>query len=154
MTQDKIIDGLLKALQNGKGDLDELEELLDRAKTDVAEAKETERKAKEEARNKRGQDIAEMATRYLNDQLTAADVANVLNAFFGSRGVKVKFTPNDLEQMAKLIDTDAISDELNKAIDDFISLFTGFTDKSKRSKPAADRSADDVIADFLRKAGL
>lgn len=154
MTQDKIIDGLLKALQNGKGDLNELEELLDRAKTDIAEAKEAERKTQEEARNKRGQDIAEMATRYLNDQLTAADAANVLNSFFGSRGVKVKFTPNDLEQMAKPIDADAISNELNKAIDSFISLFTDTNGKSKRSKPAATRSADDVIADFLRKSGL
>ena len=158
MTQDKIIDGLLKALQNGKGDLDELDKLLDRAKTDIAEAKETERKAQEELMAKRGQNIAEMATRYLNDELTAEDTANVMNSFFGSRGVKVKFTPDELEQMAKPVDTKVLNEELDKAIDDLISLFADIGNKSKKSKPAAkptvDRSADDVIADFLRKAGL
>lgn len=158
MTQDKIIDGLLKALQNGKGDLDELDKLLDRAKTDIAAAKEAERKAQEEAMAKRGQNIAEMATRYLNDELTAEDTANVMNSFFGSRGVKVKFTPDELEQMAKPVDAKVLNAELDKAIDDFISLFADLGNKSKKSKPAAkpapDRSADDVIADFLRKAGL
>ena len=163
MDQKTIIEGLQKALVNGSGNLDDLDNLLKRAQADIV-------KAKEEAKNaeaKRGQEIAELANRLLENKTTDSDAALVLNAWLHAKGYKgAPFSAADLEAMFfdsenAAIDKQKYSNEqLKKAFDDLMTDINDFVEswgsksKDKNEKKPADDSADDVINRFLKNFGL
>ena len=107
-TQKEIMNALLGALEKGEGSLSDLEALMDRVKKDIAEAKAEEkaRKEKEEADLKaRGEKIAEMATRVLNDKATEADVAMVMESYMHNLGLKdAKITAKDVQNAKEAAD--------------------------------------------------
>ena len=161
-TQNDIITSLITALQNGEGGLDDLENLLDRVKSDVADAKKAEAEAAEKAKAqkeaefaKRGQEIANMATRVLEDKATSADVAMVFEAFLKAQGHKdVKVSAKDIEESMNA------ADEMAKHIEDVFStigdIFGIKPEVNKetvvKAKPAQKVDADEVLRKFL--AGL
>ena len=184
MTQDKIIEGLQKALAGGSGSLDDLDNLMNRVKQDIATAKreqeEAEKKAKEEAearKTARGTEIAHIATRLLNEELTDADMALVMNVFFKQHGLQTTWTEKNIHEL--MIDCGEKIDELsaktkqavNELADLFEDLFGIKIDTSKvkteakkegnkaeykteNKKPAASKDPDDVIRKFLKDFGL
>lgn len=174
MNKDTIITGLMRALENGNGNLDDLNALLDRVKIDIATVKreeeeaeqkrqaEIERKHREEMEHKRqeeerAQGIAALATRLLNNELTSDDVAMVLNSFFNSKGETIKFNSKDIDEMV------GMSHELNNTISNFAKtlsdIFDTITDlndnkKIEDKKSAVKSSDDEVIDNFLKKLGI
>ena len=150
-TKQDIIDCLLKALEQGNGDLDELDRLMDHAKEDIAKAKEIEKaeQARKEAeQRKRGEKIAEMATRVLNDQATDADLALVMESYMHARGMKdAKVTEADVVNAAQAADkATSMFDDLLKAFD---TLGAALESKSATTKVAKNKTSDDVIKEFL-----
>lgn len=155
-TQKEIMNALLGALEKGDGDLSSLDALMDRVKKDIAEAKAEEkaRKEKEEAKLKaRGEQIAAMATRVLNGQATAADVALVMESYMHSLGF------DDAEISAK--DVEKAKDAAEKTITDFGSLLSAFDSLAdafgdtgvKVKKTTTKRDPDDVLREFLKTIG-
>jgi len=148
-TQKEIMNALLGALEKGDGDLSSLDALMDRVKKDIAEAKAEEkaRKLKEETELKaRGEKIADMATRVLNDEATEADVALVMESYMHNLGMKdAKISAKDVQE-AKATAEKATSalDVVLEALDDLFSL-----DKPKAAKQST-KSADDVLNEFLK----
>ena len=141
---------LMTALEKGEGGLDDLERLLTHAKEDViaAKAEEKARKAKEE--KARGDKIAEMATRVLNDQATEADVALVMESYMHNLGIKdAKISAKDVQ------DAKAAADKATGALDIILDalndLFT-IDDKPKAKTVTKDtsQSADDIKNAFLK----
>ena len=150
-TKQDIIDCLLKALEQGNGDLDELDRLMDHAKEDIAKAKEIEKaeQARKEAeQRKRGEAIAEMATRVLNDQATGADLALVMESYMHARGMKdAKVTEADVMNATLTAEKTAnMFDDLLKA---FNALGSALESKPTTAKVPNKRTSDDIIKEFL-----
>ena len=162
MTQNTIIEALQRALTQGSGSLDDLEALMDKAKADIAKAKQEEkeaaRKAAEADKLKRGEKIAELATRLLDEEPTEEDVAYMLQVYFKSKGIEAEVTAESIRDgMDAKAELDKNLDELCDALGELFEALA--PDKSKKSaaKPAAKpkaKTADDVINDFLRSHGL
>lgn len=154
MDQKTILDALQKALANGSGSLDDLNQLLDRAKSDIAQAKREEeeaaRKAKEAAERakiKRGEDIAGLATRLLAEQPTAEDVAMMLTAFLKTKGFETGVTAEEVEDcFASSVKLHSELDQLMNAVKDLGDIFN--------TKPKKERESDDILDQFLRQRGL
>jgi len=151
-TQKEIMNALLGAIEKGEGDLADLEALLDRVKKDIAEAKaeEAARKEKEEAEMKaRGEKIAEMATRVLNDNATEADVALVMESYMHNLGMKdAKISAKDVQDAKTAADRTLGSlDVVLNALGDLFAI-----DEKPKARPAKDttKSADDVLNEFLK----
>jgi hypothetical protein len=150
-TQKEIMNALLGALEKGEGDLSDLEALMDRVKKDIAEAKAEEkaRKEKEEAALKvRGDKIADMATRVLNDKATEADVALVMESYMHNLGIKdAKVSAKDIQD-AKAA-ADKATGTLDIILDALNDLFT-LDEKPKPKAEKATKNADDVLNEFLK----
>ena len=165
MDQNTIQAALQRALANGTGTLDDLDALLDRAKSDILKAKE-EARAKEEAAKKaaeaeklkRGDEIAKLANRLLQGEPTDEDVALVLEIYLKSKGL------TDVQVSAEMI-RDSVdegqkrSEELSQALNELAEAFAELLDELPqcRCKSAkCDDSKNDIdnIDKFLRQHGL
>ena len=158
MTKSKqeIIERLIASLKNGEGDLTDLDALMDKAKADIAAAKKAEaeeRARKEKEAIKRGEEIAEMATRILNDQATEADVAMVMESYMHNLGMKnAKVSPNEVREAKETAEKAA------NTMSDLLNAFGGLTkvfdlDFNKEPRTVAkkpSRNADDVLREFLK----
>ena len=147
-TQKEIMNALLGALEKGEGSLSDLEALMDRVKKDIAEAKAEEkaRKEKEAAEIKaRGEKIAEMATRVLNDKATEADVALVMESYMHNLGIKdAKISAKDVQNAKEA--ADRATSALDVVLDALSDVFgTNRTDPKQSTK-----NADDVLNEFLK----
>ena len=168
MDQNTIMDALQRALANGTGSLEDLDNLMDRVKADIAKAKSEEQeaakqaaiaKAAEEAEYKqRGQYIADLATRLLDKELTDDDMAFVLKTYLGQHGIEAEVTAKDITDSLKA------SDELNKslaelgeALGELFGVMSAprkmFCNNKEKDEKKSD-NPDDVIARFLRSHGL
>ena len=168
MDQKTIIEALQKALADGSGTLDDLDNLLKRAQTDVAKAKDEEKaaKAKAEAEKRQaGQRIAELANRLLEGKPTDDDCALVVNTWMKSRGIDGNLTGKDLDEIFTKSNaaSEKMTADLDKALDDLAKSVKEWCDTLgikadiKTSKPAAKpkkEDPNDVIDDFLRTFGL
>lgn len=147
-TQKEIMNALLGALEKGEGSLSDLEALMDRVKKDIAEAKaeEAARKEKEAAELKaRGEKIAEMATRVLNDKATEADVALVIESYMHNLGMKdAKISAKDVQ------DAKAAADRATGAFDVVLNALNDVFGMDPKPKAQATKSADDVLNEFLK----
>jgi len=147
-TQKEIMNALLSALEKGEGDLADLETLIDHVKKDIAEAKEEEAR-KEKDMKARGEKIAEMATRVLNDNATEADVALVMESYMHNLGMKdAKISAKDVQTAKEAADrTIGSLDIVLNALGDLFA-----TDEKPKARPAKDtiKSADDVLNEFLK----
>ena len=161
MNQNTIIDALKRSLEQGNGSLDDLDTLMDRVKADIAKAKqeETERKAKEEAAAKakkeaetkaKAEGIAELATRLLNGETTAADVAQVMQAYMDANNIEGEVDAKGIEESFKA------SQELHGAMDELVDSLKELFNVFNVEKPVKSHkeTADDVIARFLKSHGL
>lgn len=159
MDQKTIMEGLSRALAQGSGDLNDLENLLKRVQQDIekakAEAAEEEAKRKalaeaEEARKraeaKQGQKIAQFANRLLDNKPTADDVAFVFETYLKSQGINLRVTGDAIEAGVNALDTSINS--LVKWFNDFLDL------EDDKDKAAADATPDEKIDRFLRNMGL
>jgi len=165
MDQNTILTGLKHALDKGSGSLDDLNELLKRAQADVEQAKkeqaEAERKAKEAETLKRGQVIAEMATRVLDGEPTAEDVAMVLGTYLKHEGIDVEVTAESVIESGKNSkELDAHLEELGDAIAELFNTFAGVV-RDNSNKPCEKKvtksykeDADAALDSFLRDLGL
>ena len=166
MEQTKIIEALQKALANGSGSLDDLDNLLTRAKKDIAEAKEMQKKQEEAAKAKTGAAVAELATRLLNGETTADDAAYVLNTWSAAQGYPCKFKGKDLDEIVGKANAQVkdVTDEFEQLIDNFCDTLLKWGEKYNFEKPKCEKpkkednkkpaDADSVINDFLKSFGL
>lgn len=165
MDQNTILTGLKHALDKGSGSLDDLNELLKRAQADIEQAKkeqaEAERKAKEAETLKRGQIIAEMATRVLEGAPTAEDVAMVLGTYLKHEGIDAEITAESVVESVK--NSRELSNSLEELGDAIVELFETFAGavKSKENEnvkktPAKSykEDADAALDSFLHDLGL
>ena len=147
-TQKEIMNALLGALEKGEGSLSDLEALMDRVKKDIAEAKAEEkvRKEKEEADMKaRGEKIAEMATRVLNDKATEADVAMVMESYMHNLGLKdAKISAKDVQNAKEA------ADRASSAIDVVLDALNDVFGTNRTEPKQSTKSADDVLNEFLK----
>ena len=148
-TQKEIMNALLDALKMGEGDLSDLDALMDKVKKDIAAAKaeEAARKEKEAAELKaRGEKIAEMATRVLNDKATEADVALVMESYMHNLGMKdAKISAKDVQ------DAKAAADRATGAFDVVLNALNDvFGMDPKPKAQTTNKSADDVLNEFLK----
>ena len=148
-TKQEIIERLIASLENGNGDLADLDELMDKAKEDIAAAKQAEadEKARKEAEfTKRGEEIAEMATRVLNDKATEADVAMVMESYMHSIGLKdAKVSPDEVRSAKEA------AEKASSALGTLIDLIGDLGDvKDIKVHKVEKKSADDVLRDFLK----
>lgn len=153
-TQKEIVDRLMAALEGGNGGWDDLNELMDRVKRDIAESKQAEaeeRKRKDAELVKRGEEIAEMATRVLQDKATEADVALVMESYMHNIGCKdAKVTAAEVREAKETAEKAA------EAMDGLLSTLGEWANAlnigiKKEPKDASNKSADDVLRDFLKK---
>lgn len=165
MTQKTIIEALQKSLTQGSGSLDDLANLLKRAQADIEDAKREEAEAAAKAEEKRADNIAQIATRLLNNKLTAADMALIMNSFYGSRGLQEIWTADGIETLVTECDKKdkEVNDAAEKVANELVDLFKTLFDidvedvKVERKKPAAkskSKDPDDVIDNFLKSFGL
>lgn len=165
MDQNTILTGLKHALDKGSGSLDDLNELLKRAQADIEQAKkeqaEAERKAKEAETLKRGQIIAEMATRVLEGAPTAEDVAMVLGAYLKHEGIDTEVTAESVVESVK--NSRELSNSLEELGDAIVELFETFAgainskeNKNAEKKPVKSHKedADAALDSFLHDLGL
>lgn len=157
MDQKTIMEGLSRALAQGSGDLNDLENLLKRVQQDIEKAKAEEEEAKrkaaaeaEEARKraeaKRGQEIAQLANRLLDNKPTAGDVAFVLEAYLKNHGINIHVTSDAVEAGANTLDT---------SINNLVGWFNDFLDSNNsKDKVMAEATPDERIDRFLRNMGL
>ena len=147
-TQKEIMNALLGALEKGEGDLADLETLMDRVKKDIAEAKAEEkaRKEKEAADLKaRGDKIAAMATRVLNDQATEADVALVMESYMHNLGMKdAKISAKDVQSAKEA------ADRASSALDVVLEALHDVFGTDPKPKAQSTKNADDVLNEFLK----
>ena len=160
MDQKTIMEGLSRALAQGSGDLNDLENLLKRVQQDIEKAKAEEEEAKrkaaaeaEEARKraeaKRGEKIAQFANRLLGGKPTSDDVAFVLETYLKSQGVNIHVTGDAVEAGVKA------SNALDSSINNFVKWFGDFFDyDNSKDKVMADATPDEKIDRFLRNMGL
>ncbi len=189
MTIEDIKTALKTALKAGSGNLDDLDALLERAKEDIEalkqeeKRKEAERKAKEDAarkqeeerKKKRGNEIAAMANRVLEDKATDADVAMVLTAYLRGRGiteitvdpsvvdVAFSITEEDWANIEKLIEKIANMDIItsnilgNKPSESSVSAAKTAKDikaETSTSKEPTSTDFDDAVDRFLKDLGI
>lgn len=156
MDQKTIMAGLVKALQNGDGDLSDLEQLLDRAKADIATAKkEAEEKAKRDAeqnKRKRAEGIAEMATRVLNDEVTAEDVAMVMESYLRGQGMDIHVTAEAVTEGTK--HANDFGKHMNDLLEELADLFDIDELKPNKTKKPVEKNADAALDNFLKGLGL
>ena len=153
-SQDTIIASLMDALRNGNGDLDELAILMDHVKEDIADAKkeqEAQEQAKKEAERKelikRGEKIAEMATRVLENKTTAEDVAVVFESYLKAQGIDGKVSASDIE------DAMNYGTQFVETMGNFFQGLEELFAPKQVEKPKATvkkATADDILRDFLR----
>lgn len=155
-TKDTIVSALTGALEHGDGDWNDLLELMERAKADIEEAKAAEEKAaaaKREAEEReyvrRGEAIAEMATRVLENKATEADIAMVMNSYLTGKNIKVQVSVNDVKDA--MDSADNLSKHLETLLDGFQDLLGAFApkEKPKCEQKCAKQSADDILRAFL-----
>lgn len=164
-TQNDIVKSLIIALQNGNGNLDDLDTLMNNVKRDILAAKEAEiQAAKEKAaaeQVKQGEKIAAMATRVLEEKTTAEDLAMVFQSFMRANGYKdATMSAEEIEEgmgMAK-----EITKHFRSFVDVLGDLFDFTSDdvkvEAKAKKPVSvttaaakkERTADDILNEFLR----
>ena len=148
-SKQEIIKSLVSALENGKGDLADLDLLMDKAKEDIAAAKKAEaeeRARKEKEQIKRGEAIAEMATRVLEDKATEADVAMVMESYMHSIGFKDAKVSSDEVREAK-----ETAEKVSSTLGGLIDLIGDLGDiKDIKVHKVEKKSADDVLRDFLK----
>jgi len=147
-TQKEIMNALLGALEKGDGDLSDLDALMDKVKKDIAEAKaeEAARKEKEEAELKaRGEKIAEMATRVLNDKATDEDVALVMESYMHNLGMKDAKVSAKEVQAAK-----EAANRATNALDVVLDALNDVFGMDPKPKAQPTKSADDVLNEFLK----
>ncbi len=147
-TQKEIMNALLDALKLGEGDLSDLDSLMDKVKKDIAEAKaeEAARKEKEAAELKaRGEKIAEMATRVLNDKATEADVAMVMESYMHNLGLKdAKISAKDVQSAKEA------ADRASSALDVVLDALNDVFGTDPKPKAQSTKNADDVLNEFLK----
>ena len=155
-TKQEIIERLIASLEHGDGDLDELDKLMDKAKQDIDLAKQAEveeKKRKEQETVKRGEAIAEMATRVLNDKATEADVAMVMESYMHSLGMKdAKVSADEVREAKETAEKAAntMGDLLN-ALGGLAKVFDqDFNKESQTITKKPPRNADDVLREFLK----
>ena len=145
-SKQEIIKSLVSALENGKGDLADLDLLMDKAKEDIAAAQKAEaeeRARKEKETIKRGEEIAEMATRVLEDKATEADVAMVMESYMHSIGLKnAQVSPDEVRNAKEA------AEKASSALGTLLDLFTDLGDIKVHK--VEKKSADDVLRDFLK----
>lgn len=153
-SKDTIITSLLAALRDGNGDFDELNELLDHVKADIADAKkeqEEQEKAKREAERqaylKRGEQIAEIATRVLENKTTEEDLAVVFESYLKAQGIEGKVTAQDITEA--MTSANEIAEALGGFFQGLEELF-GPKQPQKPMKAPQKASADEILRDFLR----
>jgi cob(I)alamin adenosyltransferase len=151
MDKKTIIDGLLHALDKGQGNLDDLDALLNKAKEDIAQAKAELKQKEEEETRVRAQNIAELATRLLNNELTSDDVALVLGSYMKTKGIDNNITAEEIEQcLLQEKELDSQVDELINSLSDLFSAISMACDK----KSAKAKDNDDTIDKFLKSIGV
>lgn len=143
MTQDTVINGLRAALSKGTGDIDDLLNLLKHATADAEQIKTelAEVKAQEEA--KRGAAIAELATRALHKETSAADVALIFNIYLEQQGSEIRLSEKDIEEGPKAAET--LANSLISGIDALLNAIKDAEPKEKKKD-----TPDDVITRFLK----
>lgn len=173
MEQNNIIEALQKALAKGSGSLDDLDNLLDRAKSDIAKAKEAEaaaaaakKAAEEKEKAERGQKVADMANRILHNEITDDDCAYVINRWAKKNGLEGDgFTGKDLREIVKAIkDARNETNKIVKELDDMVNAFcktledwgdTYSMPRPELKKPVNNKKEpEDVIDRFLKDFGL
>ncbi len=148
-SKQEIIELLIASLKNGEGDLADLDLLMDKAKEDIAAAKKAEAEEcarKEKEKIKRGEEIAEMATRVLNDKATEADVAMVMESYMHSIGLKdAKVSPDEVRSAKEA------AEKASSALGTLIDFIGDLSDiKDVKIHKVEKKSADDVLRDFLK----
>lgn len=177
MDQNKIVEALQKALAHGTGSLDDLDNLLKRAQSDIAQAKKNEAEAKEKAKTDRGNKVAQLATRLLNSELTDDDMAFVMNTFYAQHGLQAIWDGPGIAMLMTKSDEAAadLDEKAEKAIDDLCNFLNsllgvnldrnqiktdckvrkdGSTVKAEYKGNINKKDPDDVIKSFLEKFGL
>ena len=160
MDQNTIIEALQKALAKGSGDLDDLNNLLARAQADIVRAKEEQKKQKAEAEKKRGEDIAALANRLLNNATTAADCAYVLNTWRKINNVGgMDFTEDDINSVAEISKhAKDFEDAIVELAETILEKPAEQTKSKSKCKVTIEQpkteSADDIIDKFLKSFGL
>lgn len=167
MDQKTIVDALQKALAKGSGDLGDLENLLKRAQQDVIKAREEARIKEEEEKKARGKQIADLANRLLEDEVTDDDCAYVINSWAKKNGLQGKgFTGKELRDIVNsILDARKEGGKVMKELDDMINAFCNTLEKWGDSynmphadvkKPQIDNNKDpeDVINKFLKSFGI
>ena len=141
MDQKMIMEGLTRALAQGTGDLNDLENLLKRAQADIEVARQEEAKAKAEAEErakkdkvKRANDVAAMANRVIEGHPSADDVALVLQAYL-----------ND-----SIKDAHEVSAQFGQLMKQMNNLLFNTKPKSEPVKT----NPEDAIDKFLRDMGI
>lgn len=161
MDQKTIIDALQKALTGGQGSLDDLDNLLTRAKEDIAKAKQEQAAAARKAEAERGSKIAEIATNMLNREISDADMAYVMNIYFeqnkldavwNAKNVRELITECTAVNQRKNARTVQISDSLTSLLDEIIKDLAGDTKTSTKKDTKDDPDA--TIRNFLKNFGL
>lgn len=161
MDQKTIIDALQKALTGGQGSLDDLDNLLTRAKEDIAKAKQEAAEAARKAEADRGNKIAEIATNMLNREITDDDMAFVMNTYFAQNKLDTVWNAKNVRELItdctalnqrKSTRTVQISDSLTSLLDEIIKDLSG--DAKPTVKKTTKDDPDATIRNFLKSFGL
>lgn len=155
MDQKMIMEGLTRALAQGTGDLNDLENLLKRAQADIEVARQEEAKAKAEAEErakkdkvKRANDVAAMANRVIEGHPSADDVALVLQAYLNDNGINIQVTAESVADSIK--DAHEVSAQFDQLMKQMNNLLFNTKPKSEPVK----MSPEDAIDKFLRDMGI
>lgn len=157
MDQKKIIEALQKALAQGSGDLDDLENLLNRAQADITKEKARLKEEQEKAEAAKGEYVAALATRLLNGKITDEDCAYVLNAWGKVNGLKCDLTAKGLrDTVDSITEAQDASDAIVKQLNDIMNDWNKFMNDSKvkKTEKKTCKDCDDVIDNFLKSFGL
>lgn len=151
MDQKAIMEGLTRALSQGTGDLDDLENLLKRAQADIEVARQEEAKAKAEAEKrakiKRANDITAMANHVLEGHPTADDVALVLQAYLNDNGINIQVSAEVVADSVKS------ANEVSMRFDTLMKQMNNLFNTKAKSEPEK-MSPEDAIDKFLRDMGI
>ena len=155
MDQKMIMEGLTRALAQGTGDLNDLENLLKRAQADIEVARQEEAKAKAEAEErakkdkvKRANDVAAMANRVIEGHPSADDVALVLQAYLNDNGINIQVTAESVADSIK--DAHEVSAQFGQLMKQMNNLLFNTKPKSEPVKT----NPEDAIDKFLRDMGI
>ena len=143
MTQDTVVNGLRAALSKGTGDIDDLLNLLKHATSDAEKIKTELEEAKAQEEAKRGTTIAELATRALHKETSAADVALIFNIYLEQQGSEIRISEQDVEESPKTAET--LANSLISGIDALLKAV-----EEERAKAKKKDTPDDIINRFLK----